>query len=33
MPEAFPVEFRWQWWASFPMLPGGGSGTVLITLP
>ena len=23
----------WQWWASLPMLPGGGTGTVLSTLP
>ena len=27
------VEFRWQWWGSLPMLPGGGSGTTLITSP
>ena len=31
--RSFPVAFRWQWWASFPILPGGGSGTVVITLP
>ena len=33
IPGCFLVEFRWQWCGSLPMLPGGGSGTILITLP
>ena len=32
-PRMVFVEFRWQWCGSLPMLPGGGTGTVLITLP
>ena len=24
---------RWQWWGSFPTLPGGGIGTVRRTRP